>query len=280
VRLAETRERFAAALLHGVGSERPGLRRAFSRVERERFLGPPPWTTLDPYAALRVETTEDPADLYRDVVVVIDAARDLNNGQPSLHARLLDALAPERGERALHVGAGTGYFSAILACCLGSGGALTALEIEPALAARAAANLEPWRWARVLCADGSALDFGEFDAIYVSAGATHVPELWLDRLAPGGRLVIPLTCAAPRLTAGLALRIRRETRGHTARFVSPIAIYPCAGARDPVLEAALVRAFLGGGHAEVQSLRHGEHAQDASCWLHAPWFCLSRRPPD
>ncbi len=172
---AAARERFADELLSQVGSTRAALRDAFARVERERFLGPPPWTTLDPQ--LRPEATTDPADLYRDVLVVIDASRRLNNGQPSLHARLLDSLAPCAGERALHLGAGTGYYSAILACCFGASGSLTAVEIDEELAARAAAsNLEPWGWVRVRCSDGASLDPGEIDAIYVSAGSRTSPS--------------------------------------------------------------------------------------------------------
>ena len=62
---------------------------------------------------------DDPARLYDDVLVAIDLARGINNGQPSLHALAMEALAPAGGETVIHIGAGAGYYSAILAELVG-----------------------------------------------------------------------------------------------------------------------------------------------------------------
>ncbi|MGY4408574.1 protein-L-isoaspartate O-methyltransferase [Bradyrhizobium sp. LB7.1] len=48
------------------------------------------------------------------VLVTIDASRNLNNGMPSFWAGNFDHLNIARGEQVLQVGAGTGYYSAVL----------------------------------------------------------------------------------------------------------------------------------------------------------------------
>ena len=74
------------------------------------------------------------------MLVAIDETRGLNNGQPSLWASLFDQLDLKPGERVIHVGAGAGYYSAILAEIVGSTGRVRALEIDPGLAERARAK--------------------------------------------------------------------------------------------------------------------------------------------
>jgi len=77
-----------------------------------------------------------PRHLYHDVLIAIDEER-LNNGQPTLWARMYDSLGPSNGAHVVHVGTGTGYYSAILAEIVGRSGRVTAIEIDPALAAAA-----------------------------------------------------------------------------------------------------------------------------------------------
>jgi protein-L-isoaspartate(D-aspartate) O-methyltransferase len=128
-------------------------------------------------------------------------------------------------------------------------------------------------------ADGTAFDPGAAHAFYASAGATHVPAPWLDRLEPGGRIVVPLTCTAAPHTTGGCLRVEREERGFSARFISPVGIFPMSGGRDPDLDRALAEAFQSVDSLEVRSLRRDPHARHATCWLHAPGFCLSTAAP-
>ena len=74
----------------GLASPEPRLLAAFASVRRERFLGPGPWRAFTGVGY--VETPGDHPDLvYRDLPFALDAARVLNNGQPSLHARALAA---------------------------------------------------------------------------------------------------------------------------------------------------------------------------------------------
>jgi protein-L-isoaspartate(D-aspartate) O-methyltransferase len=74
-------------------------------------------------------------------LVAIDETRRLNNGQPSLWAQLFDVLDLAAGDHVIHVGAGQGYYSAILAEIVGPTGRVTAIEIDPNLATKARKNL-------------------------------------------------------------------------------------------------------------------------------------------
>jgi len=122
----------------------------------------------------------DPRHLYHDVLIAIDEER-LNNGQPSLWARMYDSLGLSDGAHVVHVGAGTGYYSAIHAEIVGRSGRVTAIEIDPALAATAKENLAAWPQARVKAADGFMFcPDCPADAIIVNAGVTHLSLVWLD----------------------------------------------------------------------------------------------------
>jgi hypothetical protein len=88
-------------------------------------------------------------------------------------------------------------------------------------------------------------------------------ENWLDRLADGGRLLLPMTsdqgfgAALPERMASAGAIFLIERRGHDyfAAWISPVAIFPCAGSRDPVSERALADAFTKGGWQQVTRLR-------------------------
>src|SRR5437763_452110 len=122
-RLAAHRSFFADLVTATVGIRAPEsrLRAAFAAIPRERFVGPGPWRVFT--AAGYIETpTDDPAFLYQDVTVALRPEGQINNGQPTLHAACLAALSPQEGETAVHVGAGTGYYTALLAQLTGAAG--------------------------------------------------------------------------------------------------------------------------------------------------------------
>lgn len=258
-----------ARTLSATGISSPALLRAFAAVPRERFLGPGPWAVLGPGG---YEPVADPAPVYRDVAVGLDPGRRLNNGQPSALARLIEALGPEEGDRVVHVGCGTGYYTAILAELVGPRGTVTAFEVEPELAARAREHLGARENVRVIMGDGARIDPGDAERILVNAGATHPLPLWLDRLTPGGALVLPLT---DREWLGGFLRIERGEPGWPARFVLLGAAYPCAGARSPEAEALLAGRFPAMDGGAVRSLRRDAHEREETCWLHGAGYCLS-----
>jgi len=260
------------------------LVRAFATVRRERFLGPGPWQIVAPVpeGAFPYRTTEDadPRHLYHNVLVAIDVTRRLNNGQPSFLAFCLGALELEPGEHAVHVGCGVGYYTAIAAELVGPTGRVTAIELDPGLAARARENLRELPQVSVVEADGTRHDPGPCDGVFVNAGATHPVATWLDALRPGGRLLLPLTVAYDDIGHGRGgvLRIVRRPHGFAARFISEVGIFPCLGARDPELNTRLAAAFRAHTWESVQSLRRDQHEPVETCWLHGEDFCLSTVP--
>ena len=137
--------RMYAERLRTAANLRQAIVEAFARVPREEFLGPVPWQIGQPQLRDRAApyiTTREACrleDIYQDVVVVIDPTRKINNGQPSIHARWLEAVSPQPGEAVLHIGCGVGYYTSILAELVGPSGRVVAYEIEPDLAMRAQA---------------------------------------------------------------------------------------------------------------------------------------------
>lgn len=253
---------------------------AFATVPREAFLGPPPWRLLAGGRDHGPLETDDPRHLYHDILVAIDPVRDLNNGQPSLWAYLNARLGLKPGERLCHVGAGTGYYSAILAEIVGPDGHVEAVEFDAGLAERARTNLSGWRQVRVVSGDGRTHDPGERDAIIVNAGVTALEALWLDSLADGGRLLVPLT---GQEGWGHFLLATRQGDRYGARFVSRTSIIHCASGRGAAQAERLVAAFrrpaLLGSEA-VKSLRRDSHDRGVGCWLHEDEYCLSTLPID
>jgi protein-L-isoaspartate(D-aspartate) O-methyltransferase len=270
--IEQARHWYAEELRFTAKVSSPAVIDAFAAVPREHFFGPGPWRILSPMAIAEYWTTEDadPRHLYHDVLVAIDEERRLNNGQPSLWARLYDQLHLNRGEHVAHVGAGLGYYSAILAEIVGSTGRVTAIEIDPGLAQRARRNLgERWPQVSVIVADGFAFRPDRpADAVVVNAGVTHISTAWLDALAPeNGRLLVPLT---NRDRWGGSLIIERHagsTTRYSVRFAGQIGIIPCIGGREPAAEERLQAAFARSRLNAVGSLRRAPEEPDETCWL-------------
>ena len=255
---------------------------AFATVPRERFFGPGPWRVLSPMALGEYLTTEDadPRDLYHDVLIAIDEKRRLNNGQPSLWARMYDNLDLSDGVHVVHVGAGTGYYSAILAEIVGRAGRVTAIEIDPALAALAASNLDGWPQATVIAADGFASRPDRpADAIIVNAGVTHLSSVWLDTLsAEGGRLLVPLTNAEWWGCFVIITRLGKNPDTYRARFAGRVGVIPCVGGRDPAAEERLKAALARGDFTAIRSLRRAPEEPDDTCWLAGEGWWISAAP--
>jgi protein-L-isoaspartate(D-aspartate) O-methyltransferase len=236
---------------------------ALAAIPRERFLGSPPWRLLSGHGRLRT-TSDDAAVLYQDVLVSLGGEPGLNNGQPSLHAMCLGELAPRKGERAVHVGAGTGYYTAVLAMLVGETGVVDAYEIEPDLAERARANLAGFSQVEVCCRSGAMGPLSECDIIYVNAAADEPLAVWLDALRIEGRLLFPL--AAHDGTGEMLLLTRKTADEYAARFLCPVQFVPCIGAQDEQAARALKAAFRRGNWRRVKRLVRNAQP-DESCWL-------------
>jgi len=169
---------------------------ALATVPREQFLPPGPWTVRsdsDLGGPPRQTPDADPRHVYHNIAIGIDPARMLFNGAPGLLAMAIDALGPASGDRVLHIGAGTGYFTAIIAHCVGAMGRVVGIEIDEQLAARASVNLAPTAWVEIRNGDASGPLDHSYDVMLINAGVTHPLDTWLDALSPKGRIVLPVT---------------------------------------------------------------------------------------
>jgi len=273
-RLAACREFYAKLAAAGGGALRDDLERAFELVPREYFLGPGPWLAVSPIGGQVPTPSDDPIHVYQNVLFALDRGKHINNGEPCLHGQLLGALAPARGNTVLHIGCGTGYYTAILALLVGPSGKVIAYEIEPELARRAAANLKPWDNVEVRAASGVGNDLPRCDAIYVNAGASRPAAGWLDALREGGKLLLPLTASQG---AGVSLLITRSNGSFTAKVLGYCGFIPCRGAWDAGEAAHVTAAFHSGELWKARSLVRDDEP-DASAVLIGDGWWLSSVP--
>jgi protein-L-isoaspartate(D-aspartate) O-methyltransferase len=147
-------------------------------------------------------------EAYRGVAFA-DAPIPIGHGQfmlpPALEGRILQALAPLRGERALEIGTGSGYFAACLAHLTGS---VDSIEIHADLAAGAARSLREQGIERVTVETGDALarEYAADYELVAVTGSLPAPEPRFERaLAIGGRLFVVIG-------TGAAMEARLVTR--------------------------------------------------------------------
>jgi protein-L-isoaspartate(D-aspartate) O-methyltransferase len=255
---------------------------ALATVARESFLGAGPWTVrgeADFFGPPRQTPDADPRHVYHNYAIAIDQARQLFNGAPGLLSMLIDRLDLQPRDRAIHVGAGTGYYTAILARCVGPEGRVLAFEVDEALAAQARANLASMPWVEVRNADASASIGERTNGILINAGVTHPLDLWLESLSEGGRIIVPMTVAMMG-TIGkgilvLATRHRDDASSFDARVLGFVAIYSALGVRDESIAQQLAMALKKNPYPILKRLRRDPHDPSAACWLHAERFCLS-----
>jgi len=156
------------------GIRDPRVLEAMTAVPRDRFVDP----------ALAEQAHEDRP-------LAIGFGQTIS--QPYMVARATELAAPRASDRALEVGAGSGYQAAVLgALCT----EVFAIEIVPALAALARQALADTGYTNVILEsfDGSGgwPEHAPYDVIIVSAGAPRIPTMLVSELADGGRLVIPV----------------------------------------------------------------------------------------
>lgn len=231
------------------------IERAFAEIPRENFLPPPPWTIIRLGDA---SETNRLADIYGNVLVAIDRQRGINNGEPALHAAWLEAVSPQPGETIVHVGAGTGYYTALLARLVEPGGRVEAFEYEADLAEQAARNLQSFSGIKVHSESAFGTPLPQADVIYVNAGVAAPDVEWLKALSTNGRLIFPWQ---PYRGWGPALLVRRRNRGFAVQVLMNVGFISCSGTtekgalrRGPEEDLAAVRSLW---------LRQ-EHAPDES----------------
>jgi protein-L-isoaspartate(D-aspartate) O-methyltransferase len=272
-----SRQWYAEEIRWSAGISDEAIIEAFKRVPRENFLPGGPWlfsTAMMPEAFRRTPDA-DPNNLYHNVVVAIDPARDLNSSLPSYMAAVLEYARVAAGSRVCQIGAGLGYYSAIIAEIVNNTGSVLALELDDRLAAQAGTNLSPYANARCVHADGSShhLPKESFDVVVVNAGVTKIQRSWVESLNDGGRLVVPIIISDEE--PGQITRVTRYGSRFCVEFMMDAMVYPCAGSDDREYANALREAVDTFGWYSNAELRFDVENADDSAWLITPTYWIS-----
>ena len=150
--------------------------------------------------------------------------------QPYIVALMSDLLSVRPGDRVLEVGTGSGYQAAVLAEL---GAHTYTIEIIPELGRAAAELLDRLGYAAVATRLGDGYDGwearGPFDAIVVTAAASHIPPPLVRQLKTGGRMVIPV--GDPFTVQQLMLVTKRDDGSTQTQQLLPVRFVPLTGGR-------------------------------------------------
>lgn len=204
------------------------VERAFRAVPRHAFL---PGAPVE-----QAYVDEAVATKWQDGIAISSAS------QPSMMAIMLEQLELRPGHRVLEIGTGTGYNAALMAEMVGPTGSVVAVDIDDDLTESAAAHLAeagaavrlagplrlagppdppgPGTAAIILATRDGALGYEElapYDRIVLTVGSWDIQPAWWRQLAPGGRLLLPLSVRGSHLSVAFDLL---EGPGAVLRSVS------------------------------------------------------------
>jgi len=283
--LAQCRRAYASRVLTKEGiQDDDALLQAYATVPRERFLGPPPWRMAGWCGYVDVPSG-DASVVYQDALFALQHKRHVNNGSPSLHARGIHKLALRRGDMVCHVGAGSGYYTAIMSLLVGAEGCVIAVEFDGELAARAEANLRDYPNVKVVHGNGVEWPRELTNAVYVNFAVHRPADPWVEHLSIGGRLIFPLGVPDVDATGptGLAsyagfFLFRREDDAYAVEFLCPVAFVwaeAVSGGFDSYrrLEASFGR----GGMQHVCALRWKTERQGDEWYSEKDWGLVYSR---
>jgi protein-L-isoaspartate(D-aspartate) O-methyltransferase len=187
----------------------PRVMSVMSRVERHKFVSP-----------------SEESWAYANRPLPIGHGQTIS--QPYIVALMTDLLNLEPGDRVLEVGTGSGYQAAILAELVAK--VLTIEIIEP-LGKAAARRLAKLKYDNVEAIIGDGYygwpEEAPFDAIVVTAAASHIPPPLLRQLKPGGIMIIPV--GSRFMVQQLVLVEKDETGEMRTRQILPVRFVPLTG---------------------------------------------------
>lgn len=145
--------------------------------------------------------------------------------QPLIVAMMTDLMQVKDSDKVLEIGTGSGYQAAVLAEIAKS---VYSIEIIHPLGKQAAERLKSLGYDNVEVRLGDGYygwpEVSPFDAIIVTAAASHVPPPLLKQLKPGGRMVIPL--GMHFMTQYLMLVEKQMDGSVTSRQILPVRFVP------------------------------------------------------
>ena len=149
--------------------------------------------------------------------------------QPTMVAMMTDLLRIKPGDKVLEIGTGSGYQAAILAQL---GAKVFSIEIIPQLAKQAAKDLHQAGYDQVQLRTGDGYygwpEAAPFDAIIVTAAASHIPPALIKQLKQDGRMVIPV---GDRFMIQHLLVVTKDKRGNVlTQQTVPVQFVPLTGA--------------------------------------------------
>lgn len=185
----------------------PEVLAAFNRVPRHRFVPP---------ALVHLAYSDGPLPIGHGQTI----------SQPYVVALMTQLAKAKRHGRALDIGVGSGYQTAVLAELCDE---VYGIEIVAPLAEAASQRLDElgYKNVEVRCGDGYRgwPEHAPFDSIIVAAAADDVPQPLVDQLAPGGRLVLPLGRGLQELIV-----VEKQADGSVRRLnYGPVAFVPMTG---------------------------------------------------
>jgi len=196
-----------------------------------------PWEVLDPKVLdllFKVKREDFVPPIYQSLAFV-DMEIPLGHGEsmwaPRLEARVLQSLQVQRHERALEVGTGSGYLTALLAA---QAGVVVTVELHADLKADAERKFLAHGLSNIQTRQGDAardwvMD-GQFDVIVLTGSTPVLPETWLKRLNPGGRL-FAIVGEAPVMVAQLVTCVSSGAYRTDSLFET--VVKPMANALEP-----------------------------------------------
>ena len=205
------RQKMVQEVISASGSTAPAdtVMAAMGKVERHRFVP----GLLAPLA-------------YRNHPLPIGHGQTIS--QPLIVARMTDLLEIGEHDKILEIGTGSGYQAAVLAELAQS---VYTMEIIEPLEKQASEQLKSLDYDNVYTRLGDGYygwpEAAPFDAIMVTAAASHVPPPLLKQLKPGGRMVIPL--GAQFMTQYLMLVEKKPDGTITTRQIVPVSFVPLTG---------------------------------------------------
>jgi protein-L-isoaspartate(D-aspartate) O-methyltransferase len=148
--------------------------------------------------------------------------------QPYIVALMTDLIRPEEHHRILEIGTGSGYQAAVLAQLSKT---IFSIEIIEPLGKSARQRFQQLGYTNITSRIGDGYhgweDQAPFDAIVVTAAASHIPPPLIRQLKPGGRMIIPV--GSRFLTQQLMLVTKDDKGQVTTEQVLPVAFVPLTG---------------------------------------------------